>query len=97
LPTHPSVAAKDAGEKPMLGYRGILVSNGSATSSDVQSLVVNRSQVQLNRKSFAPAKAGTVSEARLDNASALESRLLGLAHSKGAIDDRLLARLKNTK
>jgi hypothetical protein len=97
LPAHPSVTAKDAGEKSILGYRGIVVSNVSATSSDVKSLVVNRSKIQLNRKGLAPSKAGTVSEARLDNGSALENRLLGLARSKGVIDDRLFARLQKTK
>ena len=108
LPKNSAAGAKALTDQPpALGYRGIAVGNLSKASPDLESFVVNRSNVQLNRKvipsakispsqtaSAAPAETG---ELRVDGASILENRLLASARSRGVIDDALVSHIKNTK
>jgi hypothetical protein len=84
--------------KQGLGYRGILVTNLSPDdTSDIQNIRVYRSAAGISRKSATNPKnesgksaANVTPETRSDNSKALEARLLAMAHSAGAIDQRLL-------
>jgi hypothetical protein len=107
LPRHTTAVAKSSEEQAVLGYRGIAIENLSTIAPELQSLVVNRSSVQLNRKTAPQAKAAqsdaassatlSVNEQRLDSAVTLQNRLLGMARSRGVINDALLEHINNTK
>ncbi len=104
LPKNAADAVRKSAANPaVLGYRGIEVKNSGTAFSELDSFVVNRSDVQLNRKAdpqiatdqSQPA-AGSA-EFRLDGASILENRLLALARSRGVINDALLSHIKSAK
>lgn len=84
--------------KQGLGYRGIVVTNLSPDdTSDIQNIRVYRSAAEIRRKSATNPKneagksaVNVTPEARRENSKALEARLLAMAHSTGAIDQRLL-------
>lgn len=84
--------------KQGLGYRGILVTHLSPDdTSDIQAIRVYRSAAGIRRKPATNPKnepgksaASVTPEARSDHSKALEARLLAMAHSAGAIDQRLL-------
>lgn len=90
---------------PILGYNGIVVENLSTTLPDVQRFKVGRGDIDIvrkpgaqSRKAAAPAAAdATQAKVRRDGAHSLETRLLSLARSKGAIDDRLLEHINRSK
>jgi hypothetical protein len=95
-------ASSAAAERPVLGYRGIKVTNLSVDRSSVQAMQVNRTGVRIHRKSIASAKntaaaSSSAPEARSDATGALEAQLLTLARDHGVVDDRLLAHIKQTK
>ena len=107
LPSPAVGAANQKAAAPALGYRGIAVENLSTTLPDVQAFTVHRGHVQLHRKqnpqakpaASDPASSGqaTSTDARNDGSAALETRLLNLAHTRGAIDDRVFDHINRTK
>lgn len=87
--------------KQGLGYRGIAVTNLSGDASGVAAITVYRSGVEVKRKSITPAKnaaakisGGAAAEVRSDAMRALETRLLALAVSRGALDQRVVDQIK---
>jgi hypothetical protein len=100
LPGSPEAKASH----PILGYNGIVVENLSTTLPDVQQFKVGRGDIDIVRKPGAQSRkaAPTATDAsqakvRRDGANSLETRLLSLARSKGAIDDRLLEHINRSK
>lgn len=86
---------------PRLGYNGILVENLSTTTPDVQRFKVGRGEIDIVRKPDAQARKAasdaSQAKARRDGATSLESRLLSLARTKGALDDKQLERINRDK
>ena len=86
-----AAAQENAGETPVLGYRGIAVENTSSASAELRSFLVRRSNVQVSRGILTKSAdgqarvAGAELEVRNDGSSSLEKRLLGIAQSRGAI------------
>ena len=104
LPARSAVNAEEGAKPRALGYTGIAITNLSTASSDVQSVLVHRTTVQVTRKKAGPTKTPATAEAsaaaqevRLDSSAALENRLLGLAYGRGAIDSNLLAKINRQK
>lgn len=90
--------------QPRLGYNGFVVENLSNTLPDVQRFKVGRGEIDLvrkpgtqSRKAAAGTDATSTARVRRDGANSLETRLLSLARSKGAIDDRLLEHINRSK
>jgi hypothetical protein len=85
-----------------LGYTGIVVENLSTTRPDVQRFKVGHGEIDVVRKTNAATPKDAMADAaqakaRADGANSLETRLLSLARSKGAIDDRLVEHIKRSK
>lgn len=107
LPQKSALGAGDeAAEKSSLGYRGIVVTNLSATAPEVKSMVVSRTAVQITRtpaaakpgnRTATSAAIGATIERRTDRSSALENRLLQTALKQKAIDPGLLAAITSQR
>ncbi|MQA37087.1 hypothetical protein [Rugamonas aquatica] len=100
LPKKKGVSASDTDQpEPKLGYQGFIVTNNSDVSSDIKSFAVHGSNVHLALVTGAKeaGKSAVVQAAAVDADSALENKLLAQGQKTGAVDDKLLEFIENSK
>jgi|GEM_PF-655488 len=73
LPKNSIAAAAQTADFPVLGYQGIVVRNMSAASPELDSILVRRSNVRINRKAGPQAKAAQAQAASVSSAGASAS------------------------